>query len=209
MLIVDLSNNNGTPDFGRIKAAGIEGVWLKASEGVSFVDQTFHTRALAARKAGLRVGAYHFARPDVNSLHAGDEAEAFCRVVSTAGVGRRDLRPVLDYERLRPRGANETWIRDWNHTVRKRLGVGPLFYSYPALVSSLQLKTPVGYGLWLASYGRDDGTEHPFTVPAPWRKTVAHQFTSRATVAGAPGLVDLSRVVQKRAVLAHPLLGRI
>lgn len=206
MLVVDLSNNNGACDFAAMKAAGISAVWLKASEGAFFKDATFHDRRVQAGKAGLRVGAYHFARPDVNH-DPETEAISFCTQIGT--VGKKDLRPVLDYERLTGTGVDEPWIRGFNKHVRKTLGVGPLFYSYPDLISHLHLSGTVGYGLWLASYGRDDGVEYPAVVPAPWKKMVAHQFSSHSKVAGCPGYVDLSRVLSVNAVLAHPVAGRL
>lgn len=204
MLIVDLSNHNPPADFARLRKAGIAGVWLKASEGRTFRDATFASRRDAARRAGLRVGAYHFARPDTgNSAEA--EAAHFCSVVRS--LGRRDLRPVLDLEHGRASGAYVAWARAWNASVRENLGALPLFYSYPSYIVGLRAVKPIGAGLWLASYGRNDGREHDFSIPLPWRKIVAHQFTSQARVAGIAGPVDLSRVYQRRAVLAYPWLG--
>lgn len=59
---IDLSAHNGVPDFDSIAAAGIDFVYLKASEGVDYRDPAFPRNYLAARRAGLKVGAYHFFR---------------------------------------------------------------------------------------------------------------------------------------------------
>jgi hypothetical protein len=56
--------------------------------------------------------------------------------------------------------------------------------------------------------GRNDGKQYPVTAPAPWKSFVAHQFTSRGSVAGF-GPVDVTRVYKPGAVLAHPILGRV
>lgn len=61
---IDLSAHNGVPDFDSIAAAGIDFVYLKASEGVSHRDPSFMRNYLAARRAGMAVGAYHFFRFD-------------------------------------------------------------------------------------------------------------------------------------------------
>lgn len=61
---LDLSGHNGDIDFDEVKRAGYSFVILKASEGVSFVDKSFHKNYAAAREAGLKVGAYHFFRFD-------------------------------------------------------------------------------------------------------------------------------------------------
>lgn len=61
---LDISAHNGNPDFDSIAAAGIDFVYLKASEGISFRDPSFRRNFEAARRAGLSVGAYHFFRFD-------------------------------------------------------------------------------------------------------------------------------------------------
>lgn len=205
MLVVDLSNVNGHVDWRRISRAGIKAAFVKASEGVSFDDPMFRAHRESARRAGIHVGAYHFARPDHN--RAVDEARHFARIVGKLRVG--ELKPVLDFEtpahQLTP-SRMEQWARDFNHEVKRLLGVVPLFYSYPAFISGMgRMSKPIGSGLWLASYGRNDGREHPFYTPRPWRFSSAHQFTSNARVAGVPGRVDLSRARSLTAILAHPV----
>ena len=76
---IDISAHNGDIDFDRVRAEGIEFVILKATEGGTFKDKRFVDNVRKARKAGLKVGAYHFFRFDtpgyiqglnfVNSIH--------------------------------------------------------------------------------------------------------------------------------------------
>lgn len=61
---VDLSVHNGTVDFSRLREQGYEFVILKASEGCDHKDRRFAHNYRAARRAGLKVGAYHFFRFD-------------------------------------------------------------------------------------------------------------------------------------------------
>lgn len=200
MLIVDLSSNQGSVDFARLKKAGVGGVWMKVTEGATWDDPDWVARAKAARKAGLRVGGYHFARPDRN----GAVKEAHHFAAKLGKIGRRDLRPVLDYE---THPADGVWARNFASTFRRLTGTPVVFYSYPAFIGEMDCGKPVGDGLWLASYSRNDGVEHPYTVPSPWRRAVAHQFTSNGRVAGVPGRVDLSHAPRLRGVLAHPVIG--
>lgn len=187
MLILDLSNNNAEPDWKHLRAHGVDAVFLKASEGNSWVDPTFKSRRKAANAAGIRVGAYHFARPDLH-VTPKQEAANFCKVVGKVGLS--DLRPVLDFETY-AHGVNlENWARDWNNRVKDVLKVGPLFYSYPAFIHEMNLSKPIGYGLWLASFSKNDGVEHPYSIPSPWKHAVLHQFTSNGHVFGVPGKVD-------------------
>lgn len=79
---IDVSAHNGDIDFDRVKAGGIEFVIIKATEGGTFKDRRFVDNIRNARKAGLKVGAYHFFRFDtpgyiqglnfVNSIHGRD-----------------------------------------------------------------------------------------------------------------------------------------
>ncbi len=61
---LDLSSHNGVPDFDSIRQAGIDFVYLKASEGNTFRDNAFVRNYSSARRAGIKVGAYHFFRFD-------------------------------------------------------------------------------------------------------------------------------------------------
>ena len=200
MLIADLSSNQGSVDFARLKKAGVAGVWMKVTEGATWEDPDWAPRARAARKAGLRVGGYHFARPDHNSA----TVEAHHFVEKLGVVGRRDLKPILDFE---TEPGIESWARTFNHVVRDLTGLIPGFYSYPAFIQQMRPLAPIGNGLWLAAYGRNDGTDHPFDVPEPWRKVIAHQFSSKCHLPGVDGPVDLSHAPRLRGVLAHPILG--
>lgn len=62
---IDLSVHNGQTDFETIKAAGVQFVMLKASEGATHQDKRFVENMRKAGKAGLKVGAYHFFRFNV------------------------------------------------------------------------------------------------------------------------------------------------
>ncbi len=60
--VLDISGHNGEVDFAKVKAAGIEGVFLKCSEGDSYLAPKFLPNYEQALAAGLKVGAYHFLR---------------------------------------------------------------------------------------------------------------------------------------------------
>lgn len=203
MLILDVSNNNAEPRWEQIRRQGVSAVFLKATEGTSFVDKTFSERRAAARRAGLHVGAYHFARPDESS--GAEQGKVFSGVVGK--LGSADLRPVLDLEvsSSHTPAQLDAWAREFNAEVKKKLGVVPLFYTYSAYIEMLRPSWPIGSGLWLASYSRNDGVEHPYVVPHPWHGVVAHQFTSQCRVTGCEKPVDMSNANKLRPLLAHPV----
>jgi lysozyme len=96
--IVDLSHWNGAPDFAAAKAAGLQAVILKATEGVSGVDPAFATNRAAARTVGVPTGAYHF-------IVGGDGAAQAAHFLSVAQPG--DLL-ALDFEE-NPFGLSATY----------------------------------------------------------------------------------------------------
>lgn len=200
--LIDISNNNATPHWDAVKKAGIAGVWMKVSEGSSFIDPDWDARSSAARAAGLPVGGYHFARPASGAGVA--QATTFARHLGK--IGPHDLRPVLDLEDTGHLSSFDlrAWVHDFNQKVLALTGTGPILYSYSAFLRGLEWTTPAGYGLWLADYSVDDGKEHTVFPPPPWKKYVAHQYTSRGTVAGVSGYVDRTSAPSLIPLLAHP-----
>lgn len=203
MLLLDVSEYQGSIDWPRV-AQHFKAVYIKASEGVTWNDPDFQRNRKEANAAGLRVGAYHFA--DFNL--PGKEATHFALTVQK--IGRRDLKPVLDLEAPIPHGVDPVrWVHIFNAVVRTKLGVWPMLYSYGPYIDELHLDRPLGDGLWLAAYGRNDGKEYPVYTPLPWKRYVAHQFTSKGRTPGINGYVDVSDAPRGVGpLLAHPILGR-
>ena len=61
---IDVSHYQGTIDWARVAAAGKRFAFMKASDSTDYVDPTYVTNRAQAKLQGLKVGAYHFARPD-------------------------------------------------------------------------------------------------------------------------------------------------
>src|SRR5215467_11427572 len=85
-MVVDLSHWDPADDYDAVLAAGIYGVIYKATEGQSYNDPTYVNQQHAAKKVGLKWGAYHFAdASDVDGqiqnflrFAAPDPDELFC-----------------------------------------------------------------------------------------------------------------------------------
>lgn len=202
MKIIDISNVNGPVGWKRVRLSGVTGVWLKATEGKTWNDPVYLSNRKGAHSALLRVGAYHFARPDNNSPE--DEAEHFSNVIGKIGIN--DLKPVLDLETKGSKDL-EQWARDFNKKFEELRGIWPAFYSYSYFIKQMSPKTTIGNGLWLADYGANDGKRHTISVPAPWEHYIAHQYTSRGKVLGVNGYVDISYAPKITGVLAYPKGG--
>src|SRR6186713_3046230 len=60
---IDASHWQGTINWTQVAGAGKTFVFLKATEGSTYADPTYVGNHSGARTAGIKVGAYHFARP--------------------------------------------------------------------------------------------------------------------------------------------------
>src|SRR3954470_13299282 len=80
---IDVSNHNGTINWTSVRSAGKDFAWAKATEGTSFTDAYFNGSSGHnmdnGMAAGVLMGAYHYARADVNS-DANTEAAHFVAV---------------------------------------------------------------------------------------------------------------------------------
>lgn len=106
--VIGISNVNGSVDWSRLVASGIQGAYIKLSEGVTFDDRDSYGHARSADRAELPFGYYHFAHPDHNAPKA--EVQHVLRRLS----GRKpkpSLRLVLDFEQ----GKAEPSYGDWTH----------------------------------------------------------------------------------------------
>ena len=186
----DGSSFQGVIDWSRVKAAGVQFAFLKASEGITLVDETYASNVKAARSVGIPFGPYHFFRPNDD---VADQVNNFCTAVGALQPG--DLPPVLDVEDdtiWKPYTLDQriTMITSWMSAVQKRLGVAPIIYTSPDFANTMlanrsELKQ---YLLWVADWitGNDP------VVPAPWTNWTFWQSSEKGTISGITGDVDLN-----------------
>lgn len=177
---IDLSAHNGAPDFDSIAAAGIEFVYLKASEGITYRDPAFLRNYLAARRAGLRVGAYHFFRFECDGPR---QAENFLGAISGCEL---QLPAVLDIEEWGNPAAESTEII--LERIEGMIAMLQIFYGPTAVYTNKNGEARFVRGrlddtpLWICSF-----TDPPLTR----RNWHLWQHSHRGRVPGVEGMVDL------------------
>src|SRR4029079_7887678 len=184
---IDVSHWQGTISWPDVAAAGKRFAFMKASEGVKYVDPTYATNRAQANANGLRVGAYHFAKPDTDVGDATIEADHF---VDTAQWSSGDLLPVLDLELTGGLSVAklQTWVRTFLDQVYSRTGERAMIYTSPAFwknnMGDTQTFAAAGYRtLWIAHWT----TAPNATVPAAnWGGNgwTFWQYTSDGSVPG-------------------------
>jgi GH25 family lysozyme M1 (1,4-beta-N-acetylmuramidase) len=193
---IDVSHWQGTINWSKVAAAGIRFAIHKASGGRFDVDPMYTTNRGGARRAGIKWGAYHFARPGTGSNDAVAQANHF---VNTALLKSGNIIPALDLEVTGGLGttALRKWVSAWLGRVKTRMGVKPMIYTSPNFWKTYMGNTTAfadhGYKiLWIAHYTSNSSP----SVPANnWggNSWTFWQWTSCRSVPGISGCVDGDR----------------
>lgn len=128
---IDVSHHNGDIDFGRVRDAGYEFVFLKTTQDNDFIDPMFATNLARARAAGLAAGGYHFFD---YTLDGDVQADHFLDRLEAAGGLDDTLPPVIDVECWSPIGlsihaVSAARLRDLVARVYERTGRLPMIYT--------------------------------------------------------------------------------
>ena len=197
---IDVSHYQNDIDWTQVADAGYRFTFIKATERDTYIDAFYETNRSGAGDAGLRVGAYHFARPNGSTdkavrKDARGEAHHFLAIGAPAPG---DLYPVLDFEGdLGGLDAPslKIWVRTWLKHVEAGTGVKPLIYTSPndwkTHIDDTDEFALEGYGLWVAHYTK---AESPMVPAGNWAGNgwSFWQYTSKGSVPGIKGHVDLN-----------------
>lgn len=180
---IDVSHYQGTIDWDKVmKNNNISYAYLKATEGASYVDDTYEYNLREARRVGLSVGSYHFYRASVSP------EEQFDNIVRNIKASDQDLVPIIDIEH-RGNVSEEKFIRDLTRLlqmVEKHFGKKPLLYSYQNFYNRHFSGLFKDYHWMIAKYQ----DEEPMLTDG--RDYIMWQYTSKGSISGIKGHVDRS-----------------
>lgn len=183
--IIDVSHHQGSIDWNKVKADGVAGTFMKATEGTGFKDSMFAANAVNAAAAGLRVGFYHYAHPESND--AATEAAFFASVIQGY---KADFPHVLDVEgdasRL-PSDKLTDWCVRFLQEVTRLTGFDTMIYTGASFAKSYLGKALAPWPLWIAHYGVDKPMDND-----TWDEWAVFQYTSSGKVSGIGGNVDVN-----------------
>ncbi len=164
-----------------IDAYQFEFVFIRATAGKDKVDAKFQKNWLAAKNSNLLCGAYHYYRPNENSI---EQANNF---IKTVKLRPGDLPPVLDIEQLPETQSIDSLkmgLRRWLNRVENHYKVKPIIYSGERYYADFLKEEFAGYKFWIANYN--------FFVGSIDKDWLFWQFTEKGTVNGIKGNVDLN-----------------
>ncbi|MBO9999940.1 MAG: peptidoglycan-binding protein [Cyanobacteria bacterium SID2] len=182
---IDVSDYQGSVNWIAVANSGISFAVTKATEGATFVADSFSRNWSGIKAAGLVRGAYHFFRPRSNALA---QADRFLDIVK---LETGDLPPVLDIETddgvdaASLAARMQTWLDRVEQVTQRR----PIIYTYPGFWERLgNWQQFSDYPLWIAHYT----TASSPWVPGGWRTWTLWQYTDTGSVNGVPGGVDVN-----------------
>jgi lysozyme len=156
-------------------------VFIRATAGENRIDSRFEENWKGAKARQLIRGAYHYYRPNENSI---EQATNF---INNVTLQKGDLPPVLDIEKL-PKTQSivrlKVGLRNWLSAVEKHYGVKPIIYSGESYYKDFLKEEFSEYPLWIANYNfwRND-------LESDWQ---FWQFTEKAKIEGIDAMVDLN-----------------
>lgn len=181
---IDVSHHNGRIDWAVVARADVDVVWVKATEGSTSVDPRFHANWEAARRAGLRVGAYHFMSFESSGA---DQAR---HLIATVPESTGTLRPAVDLEpyggykqHMAPAARVRAILDPLLAALEAHYGVAPIIYTtaraYRAYLRGRYRSNPIWFRSVLWPPRLPDG-----------RSWIVWQYSSRDHVSGIRGYVD-------------------
>lgn len=167
---------------------GARFVYVKATEGNNFIDQSRTSHLAGAAKVGMLHGAYHFALPGQSTATA--QADHFVRNGGRWTGDGNTLPPLLDIEN-NPYGANcyglsqsamVTWIKTFSNRVLSQTGRLPMIYTNKGWWVSCtgDSRAFTNQPLHIAAY--TGGA--PLQIPGGWPFYSMWQFSSTGPFAG-------------------------
>jgi len=197
---IDVSEYQGVIDWTKVKTIEdrfpVGFVFIRATAGNDRADNTFKENWRAAKKNKITRGAYHYYRPNENSI---EQAALF---IKTVQLKKGDLPPVLDIEQL-PKNQSidslKVGLKRWLKKVENHYGVQPIIYSGEKYYAAFLHKEFSEYTFWIANYN-----VFVEEIKPNW---LFWQFTEKASVDGISGNVDVNIYNGSKVKLNYLTIG--
>jgi lysozyme len=172
--VIDISHWQADPDWHAIEADGVLGVILKATQGDSYVDDTWQDRAVGAIAAGMAVATYHY-------LEHGDiDAQMTHYIKTTDKVMPLGSRVCIDFEAADCTQSDLETAVSWLQDQRPDLQIA--VYSGSSFLTEKLVDKPnevLGQtSLWVARYS----SQTPYFPLKIWPTWSLWQFTDSGSI---------------------------
>ena len=180
---IDISSYQRNVNFSAVKNSGIDIVYIKSSEGTTYINPYFESSYSNAKANGLKVGFYHYVRARTIN-QAINEANFFARVVSGK---QADCKLAMDFENFGNLSINQIneISKAFLETLENATNSQPIIYSNAFSARTIFSQELTKYPLWVANYGVSTPGSN-----GKWDTWVGWQYTSTGTLNGVSGYVD-------------------
>ena len=180
---IDVSHYQGSINWHEVARSGdVAYVYIKATEGANLVDNTYRTNLNGAKRAGLRVGIYHFYIPSVSPQLQ------FNNLRNTVNLREMDLLPIIDIERRgrEPLQQFQRNLRAFIQLVERHYGVKPVLYCSRDFYNKYLSGPFTNYKYMVARYAEEVPQLCDNAAFVMW------QYSATSRVRGIRGNVDRS-----------------
>jgi lysozyme len=179
---IDISEHTGKVDFLNIKNQEIDFVYIKATEGICFIDPKFEENYIGASNYGLNIGFYHFFRFDKDGAL---QAANFLKNVKGKGM---HLPLVIDVEEWGNKWGTSKEnviheIRKFIANVEKESGKQVMIYSNESSFKKYIKENFDKNDVWICSFSKKPNIDKQWTL---WQHSHKGKFD------GTDGWVDIN-----------------
>jgi lysozyme len=182
---IDVSEFQGKVDWEEVEILEekypVQFVFIRATAGNDRVDKQFAKNWDGAKENKIMRGAYHYYRPNENSI---EQADLF---IKTVKLQKGDLPPVLDIEKL-PKNQSldslKKGLKRWLNKVEKHYQVRPIIYTGERYYADFLKEEFSKYLFWIANYNF-----YREKIEDDW---LFWQFTEKASLPGINHRVDVN-----------------
>ena len=187
---IDVSNWQGNINFTEVANSGIQVVYIKATQGTTYVSPTFEQSYQNAKANGLKIGFYHYV-----TARSEEEARLEAQFFASKIAGKEiDCRLAMDFEKFGNLNNDEinaiglAFIRKLEELTQKPVVV----YSNAYTARTVWNVEIASYPLWVAEYGVSSPQDN-----GKWSTYIGWQYTDTGEVSGINGYVDRNKFTKE------------
>lgn len=187
---IDVSIWQGKIDYEQVKNNGIDIVYIRSSEGRSYVDPYYLTNYNNAKENNLKIGFYHYLTATTLN-EAIEQADFF---VSLVGGLKPNCKLAMDFEYFDGLSIEEinNISLAFLERVEEKSGKETVIYSDAYNAKNIfSEELALRYPIWIAEYG----VERPEEI-GKWNKWVGFQYSDDGEIDGVNTKVDLNYFTQ-------------
>src|SRR5215469_12188413 len=168
---IDVSSYQGSINWSTVHSQGAQYAFAKATEGNYYKDADFVNNMKNGKAAGVQMGAYHFARPDLDCPST--DANYFWNFAGGYIVkDGKSLDPMVDFEVFNGAAcaANyTTWMNAWANDVKAKTSnfIRPVIYCSACSGACDLIQYNLSGGIQLSAWIADYNGENLYTGN-PW-----------------------------------------